>query len=249
MVTFVSALVLPPKPFRNVDKYIQYFDRLASTGIPILLYLDESLRDYGTTLPSNVRVIDYVSIRPPWVAVLPEHRTPEKDTVEYMQIQLRKLEFVVDALQHTTDEFLAWIDFGVFHMCQNEPRWNYLLTTIASSTFPKERLLAPGCWGRKEYPIWDRICWRFSGSFVLGHRSLFPRAFERQSDLVVQGLPRLTWEVNYWTQMEELFQVYTGEHNDSLLEGLMEWIQPREGSPGQSAHTISSSDGSNVEQE
>jgi hypothetical protein len=228
MVTFVSALVLPTNTYRTVDKYIQYFNQLASTGIPILLYLDESLRNYGKSLPTNVRVVEYVSARPPWVAVLPKNRTPEKDTVQYMQIQLRKLEFVTDALRHTDDEFLAWIDFGIYHMCKNELRWKQLLTTIAYSTFPKERLFSPGCWEQKEYSIWDTICWRFCGSFVLGHRSLFPRAFERQSELVVEGLPRLTWEVNYWTQMEDMFQVYIADHNDSLIEGLMEWIQPRE---------------------
>jgi len=250
MVTFVSALVLPSNTFRRVDKYIEHFEQLASTGIPILLYLDTTLRDYGENLPKvhpNVRVIDYVSVRPPWTVRLPIHRTPEKDTIEYMQIQLRKLEFVVDALQHTTDEFVAWIDFGVYHMCKNVSRWNEILTHVSVSTFPKGRLITPGCWDQNQYPIWDIICWRFCGSFILGHRSVFPKAFQRQSELVVDGLPRITWEVNYWIQMEEMFQVYRANHDDSLLEGLMVWTEPKESHLEKSSHTDASCVDSSVE--
>jgi hypothetical protein len=227
MVTFVTALVCVPGQFRPLDVYCRYFDQLVATGIPLLVYLDESLRAYGATLTApTVRVVEYVTRRPVWMAQLPEHRHPTKDTVEYMQIQLRKLEFLVDACRHTDDDALAWIDFGVLHMATDLPLWTQRLQTIAASRFPTERILAPGCWSPGTYPIWDKICWRFCGSFLLGHRSLFRPAFDRQCELVVQGLPKLTWEVNYWTMMEEYFQVYTANHDDTLLEGLLEWIRP-----------------------
>jgi hypothetical protein len=133
----------------------------------------------------------------------------------------------VDACQHTDDEFLAWIDFGILHMARDLPLWTHRLQAIATARFPTDRLLTPGCWPPGPYPIWEKICWRFCGSFVLGHRSLLARAFERQSQLVVDGLPKLTWEINYWCQMEEYFRVYTADHNDSLLEGLLALRQPK----------------------
>jgi hypothetical protein len=234
MVTFVTALVRSPGQFRPVEDYIRHFETLVATGIPILVYLDESLREYAVA--PNVRVISYVSSRAPWSVQLPANRHPVKDTVSYMQIQLRKLEFLVDACRHTDDDFLAWIDFGVFHMAKDLSLWTQRLQTIATSRFPTERILAPGCWPAGSYALWDQICWRFCGSFLLGHRSRLRPAFERQSELVVQGLPKITWEVNYWAMMEEQFQVYTGNHDDTLLEGLMEFAlpksdDPREGDP------------------
>jgi hypothetical protein len=228
MVTFVTALVKLPGQFRPMDVYCRLFDQLVATGIPLRVYLDESLRAYGDSLTApNVRVVEYVTCRPPWAVQLPRERHPTKDTVEYMQVQLRKLEFLVDACQHTDDEFLAWIDFGILHMAEDLARWTQQLQTIARSQFPRDRLLAPGSWPPGSYSVWDRVCWRFCGSFVLGHRSLLRPAFERQCELVVSGLPRITWEINYWSQMEEFFQVYRADHNDTLLEGLLEWTEPK----------------------
>ena len=37
------------------------------------------------------------------------------------------------------------------------------------------------------------------------------------NELVNEFLPRLTWEVNYWAMMEDHFQWYAADHDDSLI--------------------------------
>jgi hypothetical protein len=52
---------------------------------------------------------------------------------------------------------------------------------------------------------------------LLGPREAFQPAWTRQQALIEAGLPRVTWEVNYWAQMEEHFQWYPADHDDRLL--------------------------------
>ena len=103
-----------------------------------------------------------------------------------------------------------------------------MLQTIARSEFPRDKILAPGCWPSGVYD-WNSVCWRFCGTFLIGHRELFPRALERQTQLVQTQLPRLTWEVNYWAQMDDLFTVYSADHNDTLLSRVTMFVQRDQG--------------------
>lgn len=220
---FVTAFLAPKTTYRSVERYFAEFQRLTETGVPILLFLDTVFLD--RSFPSNVRVIP-TSLDMSWVPdrlCLPAHRNTEKDTVEYFCIQLSKLAYLVKAREYTDDEFLAWIDFGVFHMIRDAETCERLLRQIATSEFPKDTILAPGCWPSGEYD-WNSVCWRFCGTFLLGHRDLFPSALERQTYLVNHQLPRLTWEVNYWAQMEEHFHVYMANHDDTLFSRVMVFV-------------------------
>ncbi len=216
-LTYVTALVLPRNKHchRNVREYVRWFQYLVDTGVPILLYLDPELTDVVAAFPN----ITVVSAAVTWHdnVVLPEWRNVKKDTADYMAIQLSKLRFMADAADRCKTDYLAWIDFGVFHMFKDIAAAQAKLRAFTEREWPVGRILAPGCWAQGNYDVWDRICWRFCGGFLLGHRGLFPLAYVRQAQLVKKGLPRLTWEVNYWTQMEEYFRVYPGDHNDLLL--------------------------------
>ena len=225
---FVTAFLRPKTFYRSVDVYFSEFEKLATTGIPILLFLDTEF--VGRSFPPNVRVVP-TSLDTSWVprdVMLPACRNENKDTVEYFCIQLMKLQFLSDARNYTQDEFLAWIDFGAFHMFKDIPCCTQMLQTIAASEFPRDRILAPGCWSAGTYD-WNSVCWRFCGTFLLGHRDLFPRALERQTQLVQSQLPRLTWEVNYWAQMDDSFTVYSADHNDTLLSRVMMFVQRHQG--------------------
>lgn len=228
VVTFITAFIAPKTPYRSVEIYREMFERLADTGIPLLLFLDETLTDW--TFPVNVHVLP-TRLRTDWIpddVQLPAHRTPTKDTREYLAIQLQKLHWLVEAREHTTTSHLAWIDFGVFHMLKDPGHCTVLLRRIAASDFPSHRILAPGCWPPGTYD-WNSVAWRFCGSFLLGHRDLFPGALRRQTELVSAQLPRLTWEVNYWAQMEDLFEVYPANHDDSLLSRVTMFVQRHQG--------------------
>jgi hypothetical protein len=198
---------------------------MTDTGLPIVLFTD-----LDTSFPRNVIVIPTV-LDTSWIpdtVKLPEYRNHEKDTIEYFCIQLQKLYFLKEATKYTTDSFLAWIDFGAFHMFTDTAKCSQLLKDISQSEFPRDKILAPGCWEPGAYSL-DSVCWRFCGTFVLGHRDLFEPAYRRQTELVHRQLPKLSWEVNYWSQMDDLFQYYSANHNDLLLSRVMMFVHKHQG--------------------
>lgn len=233
--TFVSSLFLPKNgTYRSVERYQECFAALAATGVPILLYLDPGLSEYGESLErkySNVRIAKYMTYDTEYIRegsyVLPANRNFVKDTADYMCIQLMKLRLVAAGAAVANTPYMAWIDFGIFHMFNDWLRASDLLRTIAEAQWPTGAILSPGCWDDKLWAIWDAICWRHCGSFFLGARERFASAAEEQDALVRDGLPRLTWEVNYWSRMK-CFQVYKADHNISLLTELLPLRQTEE---------------------
>jgi len=208
-----------------VDTYLNEFKKMTDTGLPILLFTD-----VDASFPENVTVIP-TALNTSWVpsdVKLPEHRNREKDTIEYFCIQLSKLYYLTQARKYTDDEFLAWIDFGAFHMFKDTAKCSQLLRDISQTEFPCDKILAPGCWDSGTYGL-DSVCWRFCGTFLLGHRDLFESAYRRQNELVQHQLPKLSWEVNYWAQMDELFQFYPADHNDLLLSRVMMFVHKHQG--------------------
>lgn len=217
-LTYVTAMILPreARTARSLDLYFEEFQKLVDSGVPIVLFLDRALEDRTPRAP-NVRV-EHVEMRDIWFdrVKLPRERTPSKDTADYMSIQLCKLRFLKEAVCKTP--YRAWIDFGVFHMFTDVPAMQAKLRGLCTRDWEADTILAPGWWKKKPHKIWTYVCWRFNGSFLLGTQELFARAHEEQSRLVRENLPRLTWEVNYWTLMEQYFTVYFAYHNDTLLD-------------------------------
>lgn len=225
---FVTAFFPPKTSYRSLDTYLQDFQAFAESGVPILLFLDTQCPDIS--VPSNVRVIP-TTLDNSWLpqnVQLPMHRAPNKDTTDYMCIQLSKLFYLTEARKYTDDLFLAWLDFGAFHMFRNPEECRSILRTLSTASFPTDRILAPGCWEAGQYD-WNTVCWRFCGTFLIGHRDLFAPAYERQMSIVHSQLPRLTWEVNVWAQMDDAFQVYKADHNDTLLSRAMVFVHKHHG--------------------
>lgn len=222
-VTFVTAFFGQPRAFRDVDTYFALFRELAATGVDILLFLDHQFEEQGIKLLQefpNVRIPEHVTLDTSFLSgdiVLPEIRHPTKDTVNYMCIQLEKLHVMSKALQYTSRPYLAWIDFGIFHMIRNKEACTQKLRDIEGSQLATDKIYSPSCWSHEPCDIWNSIAWTFCGSFLLGHRDLFPEAYTEQMRHVERHMPRLTWEVNYWTLMRDLFAFYPADHNDSIL--------------------------------
>jgi len=236
-VTFVTALYLPAGPmFKSVNTYFANFERLAATGIPLILYLDARLTEPGKELCRrfpNILRCEYVTLDTSWVpngVYLPSERRPEKDTIEYFCIQLSKLRLLRDSVAYATTSHLAWIDFGIYHIFKNPDMMTHLLRHISAAEFPTNKILAPGCWGLPAeygmecYDIWHSICWRFCGGFLLGAVELFAAAAARQNSLVIGNMPGLVWEVNYWAMMEEYFINYRADHDDSIVANVCQFI-------------------------
>jgi hypothetical protein len=84
-VTFISAF-FPPEggSYRAMEKYRECFAMMASSGIPIVLYLDPTLKDYGAALEEyfpNIRVADYLEVDRSFLTrplYLPRNRNAQK---------------------------------------------------------------------------------------------------------------------------------------------------------------------------
>jgi hypothetical protein len=245
MITFVTAFIKPTTNYRSVDKYFYFFHFLANSGISIILYLDRCFKDTPeeNTIKEkfkNVFIVpEYISIYDATNFLynfttekykgkedniqLPCNRNQNKDTLEYMCIQLMKLKYVNDAQKYSTSSYLAWIDFGIFHMFNNiQTIYDKLknIVKIASDktiSFCNDKIIAPspGYYNNKQ--LFETICWYFCGSFFLGNRNLFQNAYDRQFEIVKSYLPLITWEINYWYLMRDHFIIYTGNHDDTIF--------------------------------
>lgn len=232
-VTFVTAFYLPASlVYRNPDKYISLFEELASTGVPIILYLDSRLTDVGERLCrdyKNIQKCVYGILDKSYLpenVTLPAWRNKDKDTVDYLCIQLSKLKIMAEVEKTVETSHLAWIDFGIYHMFKDRSLSRLWLNKIAFSSFNTESILSPGCYTEGSKDLYHNIYWYHCGSFLLGPQGKFTPAYEAQMLIVTKNLPQLTWEVNYWTMMEGHFITYIANHSELLLEKVCDYISP-----------------------
>jgi hypothetical protein len=210
--------------WRSIDVYKQHFSNLAATGIPLCIYLNVGLEEYGaqleTTFP-NVKVLDYVTVDmsfvPPGV-ILPTNRNNVKDTVEYLCITLMKLKLLAQASLSTyiKTDAIAWIDFGIWHVIKHPEQTRTVLHQIAEHKWSDNILYNSGIWEPNTYNIIDYVCWRYCGGFMVGKKELFIQAYAEQQKAVAKYLPHLMWEVNYWSEMP-CFTWYQGNHDDAIF--------------------------------
>lgn len=222
MLTYVTAFY-PTRTDVSISTYIECFQRLVETGIALIVFLPPDAAPLS--VPPTVRVLrrPLLSIVPEGVQPrLPVHRNGPKDTVEFLCLILHKLYFLTEALKETDSSHLAWIDFRIFHVIRHPELAQLKLRALTTRTFPGlTKLLSPGCWPPcPTFDIFSQVCWRYCGGLVLGPRAAIEPAYRRQMELVYENLPSLTWEVNYWSRMEDHFEWYAADHDDSIVMNL-----------------------------
>lgn len=243
MTTIVTAFIQiyegDPAGIKNAPFRIQQFEYLASTGLPIALFVDPVylpaltplLAKYPTvrimralTLAETRTYAQCVDLR----EALPAVRNGTKDTFGFLTLMNAKAEFVGEAARANpfgTDQF-AWVDFNVFHMFQNKPLQIEKFRRIAKGRLQDDRILMPSCWsaGHAADRLWSNINWRFCGAFYMGTR----RAVIDMDERLAAGLPvwnterkGLTWEVNVWAHLENTTDwrphTYSSNHDDRLI--------------------------------
>jgi hypothetical protein len=223
MITFVTAFLPGDNPKRSADAYKAFFQPLALRGLPIVLFLDKTI---DWEFPPNVKVYRIDGCRNTWIghtipddAVLPSVRS-SNDTLLYLKIQNSKLHRMLDAarINPFQTEWFAWIDFGITHVFRTPSQTLDRLEELRPP--PTPCLRTAGIWTHSVPDIWDRICWRFAGGFLLAHRSKLPDLCSKFETVIVQHLPCFTWEVNYWALMESEgidFGWFAADHNDSII--------------------------------
>jgi hypothetical protein len=223
MITYVTAFLCNKNPKRGYDEYKGWFDKLAATGLPFILFLDRQLSHW--TFPETVRVYP-VSIEDTWVykyvsgdAILPYSSNPN-DTFEYMRIQNTKLEWLVRAIEinpYQTNWF-AWIDFGIVHVFSKPEETLQRLQSLTPPSTPGIR--TAGIWSSKTRDVWNAICYRFAGGFILGDTESLYTLYGRFQDIVLRERPKFAWEINIWALLESEgteFGWFAANHNDSII--------------------------------
>ena len=229
MVVFVSAFLQSYSIRRSLDEFFSHFYILAKSGIEILLFLDAKLQsspqeEIIKQFP-NVKIVEYITLDTSWYPSniseikLPERRNIAKDTIQYLSIQIMKMKLMNNASKYTNSEYLAWIDFSIFHIVKNiDETYNKLKNISNSNNFIKSHIITPSPNSNTNYQdLFNNPIWYFAGGFFIGHKSLFENAYTKQLSLIKQYLPLITWEVNYWFMMKELFKTYYGDHNDTIF--------------------------------
>jgi hypothetical protein len=218
-VQFVSAFWC----LNDTTAYVMEFEKMAASGVSILLFLDPRLEEIGGRLMDtypNVKVVGYEELPPqPSEVQLPSHRNAVKDSADYFWIMSQKLDTVRKALPFTDRPFLAWVDFRLFHVFHgHEEACQARLRDIEEATWDSSKIVAPGCWTcAGVIDPFESVSWRFCGGVFITPRGCIEAAARKQEELLRAHLPRLTWEVNYWTLMEDHFQWCLGDHDPTIL--------------------------------
>ena len=242
-VTFITALyVIPNQKWRNPEFYLEKIEYLIQSGVPIICYLDKALESQGEELKRkypNLTIPEYVTLDKSWVPTdvsLPSTRFEEKDTIDYLCIQLSKLKLLAKSANIARTTHTAWIDAGILYLIDRD-KSRRLLNEIATTSWPN-KLFAPGGYDKtwlqevikmnadppRYLHFLEYVIWNYLGGFLLGDKTLWANAFEQQTAVVKKYLPKLSWEVNYWSQMD-VFTWYYADHNISMIENLLQFRQ------------------------
>jgi len=228
-VTFVTAFI----NINNLQKnYFYYFEKLAKTGISIVLFLDRQYKEYGeniSTLYKNVKILRYLSKEELHVnkiklsTKLPTDRNTEKDTENYLKLMNNKIYFVEEAMDINlfNTEIFSWIDFRIFHIFKDDLYMTKKLQEISTKIYESDVNYFPGASDKKN--TIDTINWRFLGGFFILNKNHIKKLVS-ETTLLLESINTLTWEVNIWAILEYNnrfnFGWYKADHNNSILENL-----------------------------
>lgn len=222
MITYVSGFFLRDSAKHTIDAYRCYFEALASTNIPIVLFLDEQL---DWTFTPNVYVISiskndlWTFQNVPETCNLPHHRDT-CDTLDYMKMMNAKsdLVFIAKHLNLFQTQWFAWIDFGIVHVFRDTEQTLRRITELTPPFVPCMK--TAGIWQHIPENVFERICWRFAGGFFLIHESLVDKFHDAVRETIQKNLPNFAWEVNVWAELERTgFDLgwYPANHDDSII--------------------------------
>lgn len=218
----------------DVNQYFPYFEKLAMSNIPIILYMDSNYIEYGEYIIkkySNVKIAKYITKNDLYINQiiknidLPDIRNIEKDSLDYLKLMNNKIYFLEDATKiniYSTDIF-AWIDFRIFHIFSNDYNIiNNKLNELSTKIYEDTTNYFPGNLKIKKNIV-DTINWRFLGGFfILDRNNIIKLANE--TTLVLNSLDKLTWEVNIWAILEynKCFEFgwYFADHNNFIILNL-----------------------------
>jgi hypothetical protein len=232
-ITYVSALYDIYGQKSVSDRLTRDVQDLICRPLALIIYLDPYYASIVAPMPKGPNVTLIVLplaelhtynmiVQNKSLLHLPEVRTPEKDTHEYMALMNTKAEFMYRAASVASTEYVAWIDAGVAKMLVDKDASFDRLARTHLSNVP--HILIPGCY-RKAVSfdqLANNVSWVFLGTFLISHRSFLLPFYNLSLQAVARFMirRRVTWEVNVWVDIwnkyPDTFEWYTADHNDKL---------------------------------
>lgn len=232
MTTIVSGFIMV-NTLRDRDFYIKMSIPLLKLKYPKIIFLEKESMDlvkhyeneYTQFIPFKKDEL-FLSDKTEQInnAILPIHRNPTKDTKEYMMIQLQKTDWLKRAIEmnpYQTENFL-WIDFGIYHIIDDELVFQKYMKTIMKKTY--ETIRIPGCSNPSHTSVvFDKTDWTFCGGIVGGKKENLLDFHKYVCETIFYLLTQriFCWEVNVWHLVQknhpELFSWYYANHNLSML--------------------------------
>ena len=241
MSTLVTAFITNVNEidFRTLDTYMEYGKKIFAQSIPTVCFLEE--RTYKHYFADAHKLY-------PWTTFLFfekqdnyliewEHElvdffvhtdNPKKDTPDYMFIQCHKTEWIRMAIKknpYHTSHFV-WVDFGIYHMIQNDMEFAIALEELSKKKHDKIRIAS--CVDPDQICIKDlyrQIVWYFAGSIFGGPQELlldFATNMKKMCLEIIRKEKHIMWEVNIWyliyKQNPEWFDPFYSNHNISILK-------------------------------
>lgn len=246
MTTFVTSIVhlyeKEPYEHKNIEWRISHFKKIAETGIPIVVYYDNTTFSVFEQLFPLFRNIHFFFFDYKKTSIykecirddleLPICKNEKKDTKEYMGLMNTKIEFVRDAIKKNvwkTDHF-AWFDFSMAYLFHTPTDSLEKIKNFQKIPEGKRFLCIPGCWNRPSNVqcLLNVIHWRFCGSFFIGDKETllqFYDAYLSHFSRFLNDHKKIVWEVNVWAWLENENLInptwYNADHNDRIIDAPM----------------------------
>uniref|UniRef100_A0A6C0I2A6 Uncharacterized protein n=1 Tax=viral metagenome TaxID=1070528 RepID=A0A6C0I2A6_9ZZZZ len=158
----------------------------------------------------------------------PMTNNPNKDTIDYMFIQCYKTEFVQMAIKlnlYNSTQFL-WIDFGIYHICNNDELFSKLILNLnLSYEYDLIRIAGAMYFPLSEEDIYKKISWCFLGGIFGGEKDKLLHFADLMKQKCIDTITKkntITWEVNIWyliyKEFPELFSIYIANHNPTMIQ-------------------------------
>lgn len=225
------------KPEKFME-YVYLFYDLAASGIPIILFTDPSLVNKFRIFPPSLKVIgvpletfELYRLGISYDRELPNERSHEKDTKEFLALMNTKIEFILRASELSESDTFIWVDFGILKIIKNTERFINVLKQINEMKFDK--IMMPGCWAFGRPFTIESPNWRFCGGlFVMPRKHIqtfYNHSKNVHSDFCNLPMYKLSWETNVWNIVEvfackDIIQWYFAGHDDTILLNIIRVI-------------------------
>jgi glycosyltransferase involved in cell wall biosynthesis len=217
---------------RPIDKILFDFTPFLKTNMNILIFTDQ------TELPPVFHSSPNLHIYPlprkelstfqTEFTHLPQNRSAEKDTLEFLQLMNAKPEFLHRASQLRPAKAYCWFDMGILKISKQpeiflEKMTNFPKVALANPN----KIILPGCIEPNDVRyenMFTTPIWRFCGGIILADSQVLPRFYEEHAQEIQNCsiIDSLTWEVNLFAKMEkeepDLFLWYKADHNDTIVD-------------------------------